>query len=46
MRMNAAAEVSRLLSECGAVLIRQNKHLVYSLPNGQNFVLAKTSRLI
>ena len=40
--MNAAVEVSRLLNESGAVLVRQNKHLVYRLPNGQTFVAAKT----
>jgi hypothetical protein len=40
--MNAAVEVSRLLDESGAVLVRQNKHLVYRLPNGQTFVAAKT----
>ncbi len=41
--MDAAVEVSRLLNESGAVLVRQNKHLVYRLPNGQTFVAAKTS---
>jgi hypothetical protein len=41
--MNAADEVNRLLKEHNAVLVRQGKHLVYRLPNGQNFVLAKTS---
>jgi hypothetical protein len=41
--MNAEIEVSRLLNESGAVLVRQSKHLVYRLPNGQNFVAAKTS---
>ena len=41
--MNAAHEVDRLLSEHQAVLVRQNKHLVYRLPNGQNFVMAKTT---
>ena len=41
--MNAETEIERLLEESGAVLVRQNKHLVYRLPNGQNFVAAKTS---
>ena len=41
--MNAQQEIDRLLAASGAVLIRQNKHLVYRLPNGQNFVAAKTS---
>jgi hypothetical protein len=41
--MNAANEVNRLLKDYNAVLVRQNKHLVYRLPNGQNFVVAKTS---
>jgi hypothetical protein len=41
--MNAAAEVGRLLNEHGAVLVRHKKHLVYQLPNGQNFVMAKTT---
>lgn len=41
--MNAEQEVCRLLQESGAVLVRQNKHLVYRLPNGRNFVAAKTS---
>jgi hypothetical protein len=41
--MNAQQEIERLLEESGAVLVRQNKHLVYRLPNGKNFVAAKTS---
>ena len=41
--MNAQEEIDRLLAQSGAVLIRQNKHLVYRLPNGRNFVAAKTS---
>lgn len=41
--MNAEQEICRLLHESGAVLVRQNKHLVYRLPNGKNFVVAKTS---
>jgi hypothetical protein len=40
--MNAQTEIDRLLEESGAVLVRQNKHLVYRLPNGKNFVVAKT----
>jgi hypothetical protein len=41
--MNAEIEVSRLLKEHAAVLVRGKKHLVYRLPNGRKFVLAKTS---
>lgn len=41
--MNAQHEIERLLEQSGAVLVRQNKHLVYRLPNGKNFVAAKTS---
>lgn len=40
--MNAQDQVERLLAESGSLLIRQNKHLVYRLPNGRNFVAAKT----
>lgn len=40
--MNAAIEVNRLLNEYGAVLVRQNKHLVYRLPNGRVFTRVKT----
>jgi hypothetical protein len=40
--MNAKHEIDRLLEESGAVLVRQNKHLVYRLPNGRNFVAPKT----
>ena len=40
--MNPANEIDRLLSESGAVLVRQNKHPVYKLPNGRTFVIAKT----
>jgi hypothetical protein len=40
--MNASVEVSRLLEESGAVLVRRKKHLVYRLPNGQNFISPKT----
>ncbi len=41
--MDATAEIERLLAENNAVLVRQNKHLVYRLSNGQTFVMAKTS---
>jgi hypothetical protein len=34
--------VDRLLEEHGAVLVRQNKHLVYKLPNGNTFTRNKT----
>jgi len=40
--VNAQVELRQLLTDHGAVLIRQKKHLVYRLPNGQNFVTAKT----
>jgi hypothetical protein len=40
--MNASVEVSRLLEQSGAVLVRHKKHLVYRLPNGQNFISPKT----
>jgi hypothetical protein len=40
--MNAAMEVTKMLNEHGAVLIRQNKHLVYRLPNGRVFTRVKT----
>ena len=40
--MNASVEVARLLDESGAVLVRHKKHLVYRLPNGQNFISPKT----
>jgi hypothetical protein len=41
--MNAAEQINRILDECGAVLVRQNKHKVYRLPNNQTFVLANTA---
>lgn len=41
--MNATVEVDRLLEQSGAVLVRHKKHLVYRLPNGNNFVVAKTT---
>jgi hypothetical protein len=40
--VNPETEVSRLLAEAGAVLVRQNKHLVYRLPNGNMFTRNKT----
>jgi hypothetical protein len=40
--MDAADEIRRLLAQHKAVLVRQNKHMVFRLPTGQNFVLAKT----
>ncbi len=40
--MNAEQEIERLLAASNAVLVRHNKHLVYRLPNGQTFVMAKT----
>lgn len=40
--MNPEIELQQLLREHNAVLIRQKNHLVYRLPNGQNFVTAKT----
>ena len=41
--MNANAEVERLLQASSAVLVRHKRHLVYRLPNGQNFVVSKTT---
>ncbi len=40
--MNAGIEVERMLEQSGAVLARQNKHLVYRLPNGRTFTRHKT----
>jgi hypothetical protein len=40
--MGAADEVDELLKRSGAVLIRDHKHLVYRLPNGNKFTRAKT----
>lgn len=40
--MNATTEITRLLSEHHVPLVRQKNHLVYRLPNGRNFVMAKT----
>jgi hypothetical protein len=40
--MDATVEVTKLLHESGAVLIQQNKHLVYQLPNGRTFTRSKT----
>jgi hypothetical protein len=31
-----------MIEACGAQLIRQNKHLVYRLPNGKRLVMSKT----
>lgn len=40
--MSAADQVEDLLRESGAELIRDHKHLVYRLPNGNKFTRAKT----
>ena len=40
--MDASVEVSRLLENSGAVLVRQKKHLVYQLPNGRMFTRYKS----
>jgi hypothetical protein len=40
--MDASAELTRLLTDSGAVLVRQKKHRVYRLPNGHNFISPKT----
>lgn len=40
--MGAAQQVEDLLRESGAVLLRDRKHLVYRLPNGQKFTRSKT----
>jgi hypothetical protein len=39
--MNANAEIEQLLQASSAVLVRHKNHLVYRLPNGQNFVVSK-----
>ena len=41
--MGAREKVTQLLNDVGAVLKRQRKHEVWELPNGKNFVRAKTS---
>ena len=41
--MNPSAEVTRLLEQSGAVLVRHKKHLVYRLPNGTTYTRAKTA---
>ncbi len=38
----ADREIQRLLTESGAKLIRNTNHLVYELPNGNKFTMAKT----
>ena len=40
--MNAVAETDRLLSEHGAILVREGKHRIYQLPGGQVFTRPKT----
>lgn len=40
--MSAPQQVDELLKESGAVLIRDHKHEVWRLPNGNRFVRAKT----
>ena len=40
--MDGDEAVDRMLKNAGAELIREGKHLVYRLPNGHNFVRAKT----
>lgn len=41
--MSAEDQVNHLLRESGARLIRDRKHEVWRLPNGRNFVRAKTT---
>ncbi len=40
--MDPQRELERMLEEHGAVLVRDGRHLVYKLPNGQTFVQSKT----
>ncbi len=40
--MDPQRELERMLKEHNAVLVRSSKHLVYRLPNGQNFVMPNT----
>lgn len=40
--MNDRNQVEQLLQENGCTLIREGNHLIYRLPNGKNFVMAKT----
>jgi hypothetical protein len=40
--MNAVAETDRLLSDHGAILVREGKHRIYQLPGGQMFTRPKT----
>jgi hypothetical protein len=40
--MSAETEIATLLRDHHAVLIRQARHNIYRLPNGQNFVCAQT----
>ena len=40
--MNALAETDRLLSEHGAILVREGRHRIYKLPTGQMFTRPKT----
>lgn len=40
--MTARDKVTKLLNDVGAVLKRQRNHEVWQLPNGKNFVRAKT----
>jgi len=36
------ASIQHALRECGAVLVRQRKHLVYRLPNGRPYTMSQT----
>jgi hypothetical protein len=40
--MNAVVETDRLLSDHGAILVREGKHRIYQLPGGQMFTRPKT----
>ena len=40
--MNPSHEITRLLEQSGAVLVRSKNHLVYRLPTGETYTRAKT----
>lgn len=40
--MRVDEQVNELLKECGAILVRNHKHEVWKLPNGNIFTRAKT----
>ena len=40
--MTAQARLAGMLKDCGAVLLRAKKHVVWKLPNGKSFTCAST----